>query len=237
MTFPFQFGWQQILLLLVAIIGVALLISAVTGLMHTVKELEEFEDEEGRTFRRWRRRRRFRWRRGTSGIILALLAISLLWLTGAVQTYLGLTSNILVARISATSFTNEPHKMNVQLTLIDSNGHEGQPQNYLVNGDEWMLQGDILKFPDWMNILGFHSGFKLTRLEGRYDDSNLERTAPRSVYDLNGGDDNFFTTAQNQAWTNPFVQAAYGSSTFLKADGRTYDIYASQDAITARPEK
>src|SRR5436853_282281 len=82
-------------------------------------------------------------------------------------------------------------------------------------GDEWMLQGDIIKFPTWLNILGLHSGYKLTRLEGRYDDPKLESNSRHVVVTLNGGDDNFFKTMQGQAWVSPVIQAAYGNAVFL----------------------
>ncbi|GCE12615.1 hypothetical protein [Tengunoibacter tsumagoiensis] len=236
MNVPLQLGWQQVVLLLIAIAGIGLLIWSVMGLFVLHKQWEEYEDERGRIYGRWKHRRRFRWKHSIGGIIALLFAISLLWLTFAVQTYLGLTNNIKVATVRATPIANFKHQMSLDLTLYNSDGTT-TTKTYGVYGDEWMLQGDIVKFPDWMNIIGVHSGFKITRLEGRYDDPNLERSAERTVVELNGGDDNFFTTVQNQSWTNPFVQAAYGSGTFLKADGKTYDVFVSQDALTPRPAK
>jgi len=127
--------------------------------------------------------------------------------------------------------------MSVDLTLYDKNGQPSLEKTYLVNGDEWMLQGDIIKFPNWLNIVGLHSSYKLTRLEGRFDKSELERNSTHTVIDLNGGDDNFFTTVQEQAWVSPIVQGAYGNAVFLKADDRTYDVFVSQTGLFATPEK
>jgi hypothetical protein len=80
-----------------------------------------------------------------------------------------------------------------QITFIQ-HGPQVSDKTYLVTGDEWMLEGDIIKFPTWLNIVGLHSGYKLTRLEGRYNDPNLELRGKRTVITLNGGDDNFFKT-------------------------------------------
>ncbi len=155
-------------------------------------------------------RRRFRFKRGLSGIVLLAVAISLLWVTFLVQSYLGLTSEIKVAQIRATPITK-----------------------YLLQGDEWMLQGDIIKFPAWLNVVGLHSGYKLTRLEGRYDDINLERTAPHSAIELNGGDDNFFKTAYTQkSWFGAFVDA-YGNAVIQTAG--SFNVFATQDALIASP--
>ncbi|HEV2583829.1 MAG TPA: hypothetical protein VGT44_23445 [Ktedonobacteraceae bacterium] len=238
MNFPFQIGLPQVVLLLIVLVGLWLFITALTGLVrrYEIHELKEEEKKAGmRAPRRWGYGR-LRWKRGGSGILLLIIAISLLWLTFLVQTYLGLTGDIRVARIHATA-TNIPHLMSVEVILYDNNGNPASDKTYIVQGDEWMLQGDIVKFPSWLNILGLHSGFKLTRLEGRYDDVNMERTAPHTVIELNGGDDNFFKTVQAQAWTSPFVDSAYGSSTFLSPDNHTYDIFVSQDALHPEPVK
>ncbi len=239
MNFPVQIGLPQIVLFILALLGLWLFITAAAGLIrrHEVHELREYEMKAGmRPTRRWGFGR-LRWRRGISGILLLAIAISLLWLTFLVQTYLGLTGDIRVARIHATQVANLPHMMSVELILYDQNGKPTSDNTYIVQGDEWMLQGDIVKFPTWLNILGLHSGFKLTRLEGRYDNVNMERNSPHTVIELNGGDDNFFKTVQEQAWTSPFVDSAYGSSTFLSPDGKTYDVFVSQDALHPEPVK
>lgn len=239
MNFPIQIGLPQIVLLIIALIGLWLFITAALGLIRR-RESHELKEEVMRTGVRYPRRwgfGRLRWKRGISGILLLAIAVSLLWLTFLVQTYLGLTGDIRVARIHATSVANIPHMMSVEVILYDQNGKSTSDNTYIVHGDEWMLQGDIVKFPTWLNILGLHSGFKLTRLEGRFDNINMERNSPHTVIELNGGDDNFFKTVQEQAWTSPFVDSAYGSSTFLSADGKTYDVFVSQDALHPEPVK
>jgi hypothetical protein len=226
-------------LYIIALIGLWMFITALTALVRR-RELHELKEEEKRAgvlpSRRWGFGR-LRWKRGLSGILLLVIAISLIWLTFLVQSYLGLTGDIRVARIRATPVANIAHEMSVELILYDQNGNPTSDNTYVVQGDEWMLQGDIVKFPAWLNILGLHSGFKLTRLEGRYDDVNMERISPHTVLELNGGDDNFFKTVQEQAWTSPFVDSAYGSSTFLSPDGKTYDVFVSQDALHPEPVK
>ena len=79
-----------------------------------------------------------------------------------------------------------------------------------------------------------HSYYKLTRLEGRFDDINLERSSPHSAIALNGGDDNLFKTAYTQqSWFGWFVDAAYGNAVFQSPGN--YDVFATQDALIARP--
>jgi hypothetical protein len=242
MNIPIIFGWQQIILFIVGLLGVGLLASMGVSIIrrdyrHKHAEGKEFQKhgwhEPGHPLLH-RHHRHVRWRQGTAGILLLLLASSLLWVTFIVQTYLGLTGEIKVAHIRATAIKNVPHYMSVELILYDSNGHPASDNTYLVQGDEWMLQGDIVKFPTGLNVIGLHSGYKLTRLEGRFDDPDLERNSKHTVVVLNGGDDNFFKTMYTQKqWFSWFVDASYGNAVFDPAGG--FDVFATQDALIARP--
>ena len=235
MNIPITIGLPQLLSLLIGILGLLLLISSLRGGRRSAGAYEVYKEREGASppFRRYRP---FRWGRGISSVLLLAIALSLLWATLALQTYLGLTGEIKVAHIRATTIANVAHEMSVELILYDDHSHQTTDNTYLVHGDEWMVQGDILKLSSWLNVIGLHSGYKLTRLEGRYDDIKLENTAPRTAIELNGGDDNFFKTAYTQkSWFSPFVDAAYGNAVF-QATG-TFDIFASQDALIARPTK
>jgi hypothetical protein len=240
MNIPIQFGLPQVILFVVALVGLVLLISMITGII-IGEEIEQAEDasEDARVRgqRKYIRRRHVRAGRGTTGILLLLIAISLLWATFLVQSYLGLTGDIKVAVVRATSIKNLPHIMSVEMILYDKDGHQISDNTYGIMGDEWELQGDIIKFPSWLNVVGLHSGYKLTRLEGRYDDPNLERNNKHSVIVLNGGDDNFFKTAQTQTWLSPFVEASYGNAVILPSDGKTYEVLVSQTGLYALPVK
>lgn len=237
MTIPITIGLPQIVLFILFVIGVGLLISAVMSLLRPAGKREHFiEDEYGRR-KYYRARRRFRWHHGIGGVVLLVVAVSLLWLTLLAQTLLGLQGDILAARMSATTFGNVPHLMNVQITLYDSNGHATAMPPQAVYGDRAMVQADVVEFVPWLNVLGIHSGYKLTRLEGTYDDDNLERTAQHTVVDLNGGVNGSFKTLQEQAWTSPFIKGAYGSATLLYPDGKTYNVFMSQDGLKAEPAK
>jgi hypothetical protein len=212
MNIPIVISWPQVVLVVISLIGLGLILSMILALG----------------------RRRFKWGRGLGGIVLLVVGVSLLWLTFLVQSYMGLTGAIEVARVHA-AMTQLPHEMSVELVLYNANGQPTSDNTYIVLGDDWMLQGDIVKFPTWLNILGLHSGYKLTRLEGRYNDPHLERNAKHTVIVLNGGDGAFFKTVQEQAWMSPVIEAAYGNGVFLQADGKTYNVYVSQTGLYAKP--
>ena len=233
MHIPFQFGLPQFILIIIGLVGLWLFIIAALELIrgHEIHEEEE-KAKYGPVRRKFRRR--MRWGHGLGGILLIAIAVSLLWLTFLVQSYLGLTGEIKVAQVRATQLTNVPHEMSVELILYDDNGNVASDNTYLMMGDQWMLQGDIVKFPTWVNILGLHTGYKLTRFEGRYDDINMERTAQHFAIELNGGDDGFFKAVNttHPTWYSWFAESNYGNAVF-QGQG-TFNIFATQDALIAQ---
>jgi hypothetical protein len=122
-----------------------------------------------------------------------------------------------------------------QATLIRS--PSGQMQVFAVNGDEWQLDARVLKWRGWATMLGMDSQYRLERLNGRYLDIEQERTAPRTVYALSESveHDLWKWAVDHPSWV-PFVDATYGSATFLPmSDGARYRVTMSQTGLLARP--
>jgi hypothetical protein len=234
MTTPITIGAPQLILFLLAALGLGLLLWSVMGLAGKGR-VEKYVDHRGVLTHR--HRRHFRAGHAAGGIVILAIALSLLWAVSLVQSYLGLTADIPAARVHATAIEGEPHLMSVELVLFDKDGHQTSDKTYLVKGDRWQLQGNILKFPGWLNIFGLHSGYKITRLEGQYEDINLEENSKHTAIELNGGDGDFFKTVYKQAWTSPFVDAAYANAVLEPADGHTYNILISQTGLYAKPAK
>jgi hypothetical protein len=113
----------------------------------------------------------------------------------------------------------------------------GEMQVFTVNGDEWQLDARVLKWKGWANVLGLDAQYRLERLGGRYLNIDEERTAPRTIYALSGnpGIDFWGWATKHPDWA-PFVDASYGSATYLPmADGARYRVSLSQSGLLARP--
>lgn len=113
----------------------------------------------------------------------------------------------------------------------------GSLQILRVNGDEWQMDARILKWRGWANLLGLNAQYRLERFSGRYRDIEQERSAPRSVYALadNPGVDIWTLAANGSRWV-PFVDAVYGSATYLPmANGARYQVTLTQSGLLARP--
>lgn len=104
-------------------------------------------------------------------------------------------------------------------------------------GDQWRIEARVLKWKPWANVAGLDANYRLDRMDGRYEDINAERSAPRSVYALskNPGLD-LWDIAHKYGRQVPVVDATYGSGTYVPmADGAVYYVTMSQTGLLARP--
>ncbi|HSV18799.1 MAG TPA: cation/multidrug efflux pump [Casimicrobiaceae bacterium] len=114
---------------------------------------------------------------------------------------------------------------------------DGEREGFVLAGDEWQLDARVLKWRGAATMIGFDSVFRLDRIGGRYRDITLERTAPRTVFELarpRGVD--VWSLAQRFHRFLPWVDALYGSATYLPmADGAHYAVSISATGLLARP--
>ena len=113
----------------------------------------------------------------------------------------------------------------------------GDVETFALNGDEWQLDARVLKWRGVANLLGLDARYRLERLGGRYTDVEQERAGPRSVYGLGPPPslDLWLLARAYPRWL-PFVDAVYGSATYLPmADGARYQVAITQTGLVARP--
>ncbi|WP_280423586.1 hypothetical protein [Nocardia carnea] len=211
MSYPVDLGVLQAGAIIVIIAGVALLISALTALRGKGPRSSLL--------------------RGGGGLVLLAAAALVLWTATLVQTYLGLTGEIRAAHVVVTPVADAEHQLEVELTLFDEEGGTTERSTHRVEGDLWALQAQIVELEPWVNALGFHSGYKVSRLYGQRLDGVA--TGQNHIF-LNGGDRDFFREMTEDRWfTSPFVRSAYGNAVIAMPG--EYDIYISRDAIKTRP--
>ncbi|MGQ4617346.1 hypothetical protein [Nocardia sp. R7R-8] len=210
MNFPVDVGLVQIGLILLLVVGVALIISGLIAVRRVgMRPLLV---------------------RGTGGLALLLVAAVLLWIATLLQTYLGLTGEIKAAHVVAKPVAGQQHLLDVDLTLYGDDHHSEQRLTHRVEGDMWVLQAGIVELQPWVNALGFHSGYRISRLYGQRLDGVA--TQQNQIF-LNDGDRDFFADMrEGRWWTHPFVRSAYGNAV-IAVPGE-YDVYISRDAIKTR---
>lgn len=152
---------------------------------------------------------------GTS-LLTALLMLSLSALSGtisiAIQGYHALTHEALAATVKITPVGVQQFTANVTLP-------DGRQKIFPLAGDELYIDAHILKWKPWANILGLHTSYELDRIAGRYAALSDETTKPHTVYTLSKEKPvNMFELRRRFAALDPFLDAEYGSATFINTN-------------------
>jgi hypothetical protein len=141
-------------------------------------------------------------------IFLSVGALAGLILAG-LQGYRALTREELAARLSVRP--TGPQRFTVVVRVPGA-----REATYSIAGDEITVEAHILKWKPLVNMLGLHTAYELGRVGGRYRDLRQERSGTRTVYSL--AEDrtvDLFDLRQEYALLGPFVDAEYGSATFV----------------------
>lgn len=169
-------------------------------------------------------------------VILFWISVSCasLFLAAFIQSYQSFTRVKLVAIVRCLPL-EKANSMQLELTSIKA-GHIGITERFNLNGDQWAVEGDILKWNDWLNFVGMHTMFKLTRVRGRYLTTQDEISHSPSVYSLVEDEEN-----PNWRWLYkyghklPFVTAVYGNTVFTyPSKDNVYEIYVTTSGFIAK---
>jgi len=200
--------------------------------------------------------RRFRWiirtiqrkKAGSPKILKAArnLIILLLWVSifgillfsgFFMRAYHAFTMEQAVAEIQVEP-TESPQTSRITLTQFITPDSQTVYQ-FLVRGDQWMLEGDILKWDNWLNFMGWQTRYRLTRIRGRFIDTDQEINQPPTIYSLvEREDDPLWRFLYKFGPSLPFVSTVYGNAVFqTSGDISSFLITISSSGFIAREMK
>ncbi len=158
-------------------------------------------------------------RRRALGATLVLLVATLL------LSLAGLFATLGVASRGYRAFTHEEVAVRVATEPAgDRRFHarfvfpDGREEALTLAGDELYVDAHILKWKPLLNLLGLHTAYELDRVAGRYSTLDDERAQGRTVYSLARPKpfDLFQLRRRYPPLFAPFVDAEYGSATFIE---------------------
>ena len=180
---------------------------------------------------------RFRRRQLVRGSLQCLSALSV-GLTGAVVFLVGLnlltferfTNERPVAELRFKALAPQDYRVRVHLA-------GGRRQTARLHGDEWQLDARIIKWKSFATLLGFDPLYRVERLSGRYETLHAAQTRAPSVVGVGEPRGiSLWDFAHRESRWLPFVDARYGSATFLPmADGARYLVTIGNSGLIARP--
>ncbi len=123
------------------------------------------------------------------------------------------------------------------VTLVSYFSAHSKTTRYIfLKGDQWMIEGDILKWDSWLNFLGFHTRYRLTRLQGRYLSTKEEIQKTRTIYSLVEQENNpLWRYLYQYGQKLPFISTVYGNAVFQDCrPNRKYLIYVGTSGFIVR---
>lgn len=164
---------------------------------------------------------------------IAFLSLFLLLLVlSNLMTYQRLTFERDIARISIEKISEQNYRIN--LDYVD----DPQPNEFLLQGDEWRLEARILKWHGWANLIGLDSYYQLDRISGRYRDIELATSKPASAHSLSKAQRGIDLWQLKRLMKSnlPFMDAYFGQGLFLPMrDGAAFMVAINQSGLVARP--
>jgi hypothetical protein len=123
------------------------------------------------------------------------------------------------------------------ITLVQyEKGSQGRVRRFEVAGDQWVLEGDILKWRSWLNFLGFHTRYRLTRLRSRYLQASDEMTKPSTVHSLVEDEDSpLWRHLYKVGPRIPLVSTVYGNAVFQSSgEDAAFRVYVGTSGFIVR---
>jgi hypothetical protein len=163
---------------------------------------------------------------GLASLLLMAIGLAVFWFTMALRAYHIFTKEELVAIVKCVPGEEDKSLLFNYTEVV--NDERKQTRQYMLKGDQWMVDGDILKWDSWVNFLGIHTCYKTTRISSRYIDVKDETSQPRTAYELNDGTDLLWKMLYRNGQGFPFVEAVYGSATYQFPDeNAVFGIYVT----------
>ena len=155
-------------------------------------------------------------------------------ITVGIHGYRAFTQEALAATIKTEPLG--PHHFRATVTLPDSSLHM-----FDLAGDAVYVDAHVLKWRPMGTLLGLETVYELDRIAGRYQTLGDEQTQQRTIYSLAANKPfDAFDLARRYWVLRPFVDAEYGSATFISATapgGGTYEVRVSTTGLLVRPSR
>jgi len=172
--------------------------------------------------------------RALLGLLLLAFAALAATITIGVHGYRALTLEVLAASVKTEPVG--PQRFRATVTLADSSLHM-----FDLAGDAVYVDAHVLKWRPIGTLLGLETVYELDRISGRYQALQDEQTRERTVYSLAANKPfDAFDLARRYWVLRPFMDAEYGSATFIGATapgGATYEVRVSTTGLLVRPSR
>jgi hypothetical protein len=171
-------------------------------------------------------------------LLLIAVALAMLLLGAFIQSYTAFTHRELAATVTCTPVPGTEDVMILELVTLNS-PQTALIRRYRLRGQQWSIEGHILKWDDWLNFIGLRTVYKLTRVRGRYLRTEDETNKPATVYSLVANEeDPRWRWLYEYGARLPFVEAVYGNTVFtFPSETKNFGIYVTPSGFMIAEEE
>lgn len=155
-----------------------------------------------------------------------------------VQSVTTFTKKTLVAEVLCEDVNRLEDTMN--LVLTKKQGAEADiAMPYLIKGEQWFVRGDVIKWDDWVNFMGLHTGYRLTRIGGYFSDPDDQEKLKPSNYSLLPAEEvGYWKWLLKFGYKMPFINDVYGNASFKYPEkNKIYRIYVTTSGFSIETDE
>lgn len=165
--------------------------------------------------------------------ILGILSL-VLWIAISFKSYQAFSKEELFASVTC----QKSREASFDYFIFYKAANQKEAVSFGIKGNQWRIEGVIIKWKGFVNILGMHTWHKPVRLSGRYSDVKLDKIFGITEYGLNEGEDNFWKIAYRISKFLPLVEAVYGNGVFMPCKEKvTYRIYVTTSGYMVKADR
>ncbi len=166
----------------------------------------------------------------TSAVLLSVgVAASGLLMT--LRGYRAFTKRTHVAELQCIELN--PGHLRVYYVPIEGDGVRGATETYDLDGDQFTVGGDVLRFRPWLTFLGVTTIYKVNRIEGRWNKAADANAHKATAFDIGGGEGSSWLNLYRDGTRGPLkyaIAGAHGGAVSQLPDRRAvYDLFVTDD--------
>jgi len=147
----------------------------------------------------------------------------------ALRSYQAFTARTHVAEVQCVELA--PQKLRLFYVGIEPDGRRGATETYDLEGDEWSVGGEILRFQPTLTALGVSTVYGIHRVEGRWRSAEDAKAHRVTAYDRGGGAGEGWLLLERHGSRGPLawlISGVHGQAVSQLPDRRAiYDLFVT----------
>jgi hypothetical protein len=164
-------------------------------------------------------------------IALGSYGLGAVMIAAALTGYRAFTERTHVAEVQCIDLA--PGKLRLYYVELAPDGHRGATRTFDLDGDEWTVGGEVLRWRSALTALGAKPFAGVTRVEGRWSHAADANAHKPTAYDLHQDTIGTWRWLQRHGTDGPLrwiVDGAHGSAVSQQPDRRAlFDLFVTPD--------